>query len=73
MPSVTIGTLRLSQSSRAGGLRLALRRIGLAMMSRSAASIEGPWAYCASTWFLRRMCLITWLSSFVQPWLSVLR
>ena len=39
--SFTIGKLRCSQSSRVAGLLLALRRIGSAMTSLSAASIEG--------------------------------
>ena len=54
--SFTMGTLRSSQSSRAAGLSLALRKMGSAMMSLSAARIEGPRAYWTVTWSVRRVC-----------------
>ena len=64
--SFTIGTLlRSSQSSRAAGLCLYFRKIGSAMMSLLAASIECPRAYWRATCSMRQVCFMAWLSSFV--------
>ena len=72
--SFTMGTLRSSQSSKAAGLCLSFRKMGSAMMSLSAASIEGPRSYWAvRTSSMRRLCLMAWLSSFVRSWRSAFR
>ena len=73
--SFTTGMLRSSQSERAAaGQRFDFAVMGSAMMSRSAASISGPWAYWSATWPMSRACLmLCWSSYWVRPWRSALR